>query len=89
MVNIQIIDLFIWKQILNAKIIFRHASVSSTYTGLSIHPSVPPSVGDIFGFPFCQRLWALTKCLDNIVVADMEVDNGHGGHHGGGQGGKH
>ena len=74
MVNIQIIDLFIWKQILNAKIIFRHASVSSTYTGLSIHPSVPPSVGDIFGFPFRQRLWALTKRRDDIAVANMVDD---------------
>ena len=27
----------------------------------------------LFGFPFCQRLWALTKLRDDIVVADMEV----------------
>ena len=27
-----------------------------------------------FEFPFCQPLWALTKCQDAIVVADMEVD---------------
>ena len=27
-----------------------------------------------FGFPFCQRLWALTKRRDDIVVADMDVD---------------
>ena len=44
-------------------------------------------VGHTFGFPFCQPLWALTKCRDDIVVADtvaimesnmvadMEVDN--------------
>ena len=44
-------------------------------------------VGHTFGFPFCQPLWALTKRLDDIVVADtvaimelnmvadMEVDN--------------
>ena len=27
-------------------------------------------VGHTFGFPFCQPLWALTKCRDDIVVAD-------------------
>ena len=36
--------------------------------------SVCPLVFDTFGFPFCQRLWALTKRRDDIVVADMEVD---------------
>ena len=30
-----------------------------------------PKVSDTFGFQFCQRLWALTKRRDNIVVADM------------------
>ena len=49
---------------------FRHASVSSTYPGQSVRrPSVK-----IFGFPFCQRHWDLTKRRDNIAVADMEVD---------------
>ena len=27
-----------------------------------------------FGFPFCQRRWALTKRRDDIVVADMVAD---------------
>ena len=39
-----------------------------------VFPSVGWSVGDTFGFPFCQRLWALTKRRDDIVVVDMEVD---------------
>ena len=30
-----------------------------------------PSVRHTFGFPFCQRLWALTKRRDNIMVANM------------------
>ena len=37
-----------------------------------VSPKVDPS--DFFGFPFCQRLWDLTKRRDNIVaymVADM------------------
>ena len=48
--------------------IFRHSSVSSTYPG----PSVV--VRDTFGFPFCQRSWDLTKCRDDIAVADMVAD---------------
>ena len=28
----------------------------------------------LFEFPFCQPLWALTKCQDDIVVADMVAD---------------
>ena len=43
---------------------FRHASVSSTYPGPSVRQSIP----------FCQRLWALTKHRDDIVVADMAAD---------------
>ena len=31
-------------------------------------------VVDTFGFPFCQRLWDLTKRRDGIVVADMVED---------------
>ena len=34
-------------------------------------PSVGPSVRNSFGFPFCQRLWDLTKRWDDIAVADM------------------
>ena len=34
--------------------------------------SVGPS--HFFWFPFCQRLWELTKSRDNIVVADMVAD---------------
>ena len=36
--------------------------------------SVRKSEGHTFGFPFCQRLWAIAKRRDDIVVADMEVD---------------
>ena len=36
--------------------------------------SIRTAVRDTFGFPFCQRLWALTKRQDDIVVADMVVD---------------
>ena len=43
---------------------FRHTSVSSTYPGPSVRQSIP----------FCQRLWALTKHRDDIVVADMAAD---------------
>ena len=50
--------------------IFRHASMSSTYPG----PSVGPSVRISFEFSICQRLWDLTKCRDNIAVADMVAD---------------
>ena len=39
-----------------------------------VSPSVSPFIGDTFGFPFCQHLWALTKRQDNIVVADMVAD---------------
>ena len=35
---------------------------------------VRPSVRHTFGFPFCQRLWALTKRRDDIVVTDMMAD---------------
>ena len=49
---------------------FRHASVSSTYSG----QSVSLSVGDTLEFAFCQRLWDLTKRRDYIVVADMVAD---------------
>ena len=42
---------------------FRCASISSTF------PSVRPSARQNFGFPFCQRFWALTKRRDDIVVA--------------------
>ena len=42
---------------------------------VSLAPTpVRPSVGHNFKFPFCQRLWALTKRRDDIEVADMEVD---------------
>ena len=41
---------------------------------VSLTPTVHRSVSDTFGFPFCQRLWALTKHRDDIVVVDMEVD---------------
>ena len=39
-----------------------------------LSPSVGWLVCHTFGFPFCQRLWALTKRWDDIVVADIEVD---------------
>ena len=51
---------------------FRHASVSSTYPGQSVRPYVV--VHNSFWFPFCQRLWDLTKRRDDIAVTDMEVD---------------
>ena len=57
---------------------------------MSLAPTpVRPSVrrSHVFGFPFCQRLWYLTKRRDDIAVADMEV--GRGGRHGGGQGDQH
>ena len=44
-------------------LVFRHASVSSTY------PGPGQSVSHTFGLPFCQRLWALTKHRD-----DKEAD---------------
>ena len=63
---------------------FRHASVSNTYPGQSIRPSVSPSsVRDTLGFPFCQRPWDLTVAdmvadmaadMEVHMVADMEVD---------------
>ena len=28
-------------------------------------------IGNSFGFPFCQRLWDLTKRQDDIALADM------------------
>ena len=33
-----------------------------------------PYYGHTFGFPFCQRLWVLSKRRDDIVVADMVAD---------------
>ena len=51
---------------------FRHASVSSTYPGQSVRPYVV--VHNSFWFPFCQRLWDLTKRRDDIAVTDTEVD---------------
>ena len=50
----------------------RKQCISSTYPGKSSLSS--SSVSYNFGFPFCQRLWALAKRRDDIVVADMEVD---------------
>ena len=47
--------------------------VSLTPTPVSPSSVSPSAVRHTFGFPFCQRLWALTKHRDNIVVADMEV----------------
>ena len=38
----------------------------------SVCPSVRKSVGNTFGFPFCQRL--LTKRRDAIAVAAMVAD---------------
>ena len=37
-------------------------------------PSVRPSIRHTFRFPFCQRLWDLTKRQDDIVVADIVAD---------------
>ena len=42
-------------------------SLARTYPG----QSVSKFVSHTFGFPLCQRLWALTKRRDDIVVADM------------------
>ena len=53
-------------------VIFLDTQVSLAPTLAS--PSVGPSVRNSFGFPFCQRLWDLTKRQDDIVVADMDVD---------------
>ena len=42
-----------------------------------VRPSVRPSVsmeGNTFGLPFCQRLWDLIKCRDDIAVAAMVAD---------------
>ena len=44
-----------------------HASPAPT----PVSPSIRKKVCNTFGFPFCQRLWDLTKRTDNIVVADM------------------
>ena len=44
----------------------QRASIFNTYPG----QSVGWLVRHTFGFPFCQRLWALKKHRDNIVVAD-------------------
>ena len=41
-------------------------SISSTYPGQSVR--------NTFRFPFCQRLWDLTKRRNDIVVADMVAD---------------
>ena len=45
-------------------------------TQVSVAPTQQLLVGPshIFGFPFCQCLWDLTKRRDDIVMADMEVD---------------
>ena len=37
-------------------------------------PLLDAQLTNTFEFPFCQRLWALTKHQDNILVANMEVD---------------
>ena len=50
--------------------LFRCASISSTYPD----QSVDWLVGNTFGFPFCQRLRALTQRQVNIAVADMVAD---------------
>ena len=52
--------------------VFRCASVSIKDSLLST--PVIPSFCHIFGFPFCQRLWALTKHRDDSVVGDMVDD---------------
>ena len=50
--------------------IFRCASIFNTYPGTSVRKSVRYT----FGIPFCQRLSALTKRQDDIVVANMVAD---------------
>ena len=52
--------------------VFRCASVSIKDSLLST--PVIPSFCHIFGFPFCQRLWALTKHRDDSMVGDMVDD---------------
>ena len=49
----------------------------STGRLLDAHESLAPtavSSSHVFGFSSGQRLWALTKRRDDIVVADIEVD---------------
>ena len=46
----------------------------SSLTPTHVSPSIRPSVSDTFLFPFCQRLWALAKRRDDIVVVGMDVD---------------
>ena len=47
-------------------------------TQVSLAPTpASPSVsmeGNTFGLPFCQRLWDLIKCRDDIAVAAMVAD---------------
>ena len=45
---------------------------------------IRPSVGNTFVFPFCQRLWDLTK-----RHCGGRHGGGHGGRHGGAHGGRH
>ena len=48
--------------------------VSLTPTPVSPSSVSPSAVRHTFGFPFCQRLWALIKRRDDIVLADMVAD---------------
>ena len=43
-------------------------SLAPTLLRLSVRRS------HVFGFPFCQRLWYLTKRRDDIAMADMVAD---------------
>ena len=43
-------------------------SLAPTPVSLSISPSVR------FGFPFCQRLWDLSKRQDDIAIAALVAD---------------
>ena len=61
--------------------LFRHASVFSTYLGQSVRPLVRHT----FRFPFCQRLWALTKRQH----CGGRHGSWHGGRHGAAHGGRH
>ena len=45
-----------------------------TLAPIPVRRSVRLSVRNSFGFPFCQRLWDLTKRLDDIGVANMVAD---------------
>ena len=73
------------------KFLDAQASLASTLVSPS-SVGCRPSVHKSFGFPFCQRLWALTKRRDDIAVSDMVADTAadmHGGAQGGRQGGHH